>query len=137
MQERSARRQIADVDLTGLTLVLCGGCEVMRTRQRSIARGLSCVPPHLRNGRGEPTGMTEPFDPPPFAPTRRWPLSGASSPRVVGFGRQPTSSMSSRRQVWSIQACRGPYRRKAMNQLLPGIVWSQFFSWPAGASGAK
>ncbi len=41
------------------------------------------------------------------------------------------------RQVWLIHGSSGPYIRRIVNQLLPGIVWSQLPSLPPGGFGAK
>ena len=48
-----------------------------------------------------------------------------------------TSSISPGRQVLSNHDSNGPYRRRSMNQPLPGIVCTQLFSIPAGALGPK
>jgi hypothetical protein len=56
--------------------------------------------------------------------------------RVVS-SRQPVSSNSPGRQVWSNHGSSGPYSRSTMNQPFPGTVWIQFSSRPAGAVGPK
>ena len=45
--------------------------------------------------------------------------------------------MSSGRQVLLNQGSSGPYRRRIVNQALPGIVCTQLVSLPAGAFGPK
>ena len=60
-----------------------------------------------------------------------------SEPISARVGGHRTSTMSSGRQVWSIQGCSGPYMRRASHQLFPGIVCSQFPSFPSGGLGAK
>jgi hypothetical protein len=42
-----------------------------------------------------------------------------------------------KRHVLSNQGSSGPYGRKMMSHSLPGMVWIQLFSCPAGASGPK
>ena len=57
-------------------------------------------------------------------------LDGSASRIHSGSQRgcHPSSSSSLGRQVLSIQACSGPYMRRATNQLLPEMVWSQLCS---------
>ncbi len=64
--------------------------------------------------------------------------TGADSLPAPGtFLIHSTNSISPGRQVLSIQACSGPYMRRMMNQLLPGMVSSQLSSLPSGALGPK
>ena len=60
----------------------------------------------------------------------RWPLAGV--PPLQGC-----NSISPGRQVLLNQGSSGPYRRRIMNQPLPGIVCTQLCSMPAGALGPK
>ena len=48
-----------------------------------------------------------------------------------------TNSTSPGRHVWSIQGLSGEYMRRITNQLLPGTVSIQLFSYPFGALGPK
>ncbi len=70
-------------------------------------------------------------------------LEGAVEPHVAEPSPtsfrliQLTCSISLGRQFLSSQGLSGPYMRRMQNQLLPGMVWSQLSSLPAGAFGPK
>jgi len=72
----------------------------------------------------------------PVGPLDSAPPTGTSG--MAGRGKaQASMVISLGRQVLSIQACSGPYIRRATNQLLSGLVWSQLCSRPSGGSGEK
>ena len=57
--------------------------------------------------------------------------------QVSWYRDQGCNSISPGRQVLLNHGSSGPYRRRIMNQPLPGIVCTQLFSMPAGALGPK